>query len=430
MTNPAKGNQRDDSQSGQVIRLESPIMRIEKMESGRGILPDEFVADTSFRRVLKVEKPRTIKKIPSGSRRRLPDFSSEPRYTKRFMWRLKDDPQFLRSTVQFTFALLCVWIGIEFYVFMQWGLSDGDVSFSNRPPGVEGFLPISALISLKYWMLTGIVNNIHPASLFILVAIVAISVVLKKSFCSWLCPVGTVSESLWMVGQRLFKRNLNVTRWLDYPLRSLKYIFLFFFVYAIWNMDVSSLATFIHSPYNKVADIKMYLFFAEITTFALWVILGLVLLSVVIKNFWCRFLCPYGALLGIVGWMSPLKVTRNASSCIDCELCTKACPANIKVHVVGRVWSDECTSCLQCVSVCPVKDTLNMQLSTSRKLVPHWMLGILVAGVFVAITGLAMLTGHWQNTITQEEYQRRFRQLDSPKYQHFQGKVPDYGSED
>ncbi len=405
-------------------------MRIEKLEPGGDIPPDEFAPEVSLHRITKVEKSRTRKKIPPGSRRLLPDFSSEPHRAKRFIWRLREDPQFLRSTVQFTFALLCVWIGIEFYLFMQWGLSSGDAPFSSRPPGVEGFLPISALISLKYWMLTGIINNIHPASLFILIAIVAVSIVLKKSFCSWLCPVGTISESLWMLGQRLFKRNVNVTRWLDYPLRSLKYILLFFFVYAIWQMDVSSLATFIYSPYNKVADIKMYLFFAEITSFALWVILGLVLLSVVIKNFWCRFLCPYGALLGIVGWMSPLKVTRKESSCIDCELCTKACPANIKVHAVARVWSDECTSCLQCVSACPVKDTLNMQLSASRRPVPHWMLGILVAGVFVAITGFAMLTGHWQNAIKQEEYQRRFQQLDSPKYQHFQGKVPEYGSED
>jgi hypothetical protein len=55
---------------------------------------------------------------------------------------------------------------------------------------------------------------------------------------------------------------------------------------------------------------------------------------------------------------------------------------------------------------------------------------VLVAGVFVAITGMAMLTGHWQNAITQEEYQRRFQQLGTPIYQHFRGEVPQYGPND
>jgi Pyruvate/2-oxoacid:ferredoxin oxidoreductase delta subunit len=371
---------------------------------------------------------RTLKKIPPEKRRRLPRFSSEKNPWKRLMWRLKDDTQFLRSAVQVAFVLLCVWIGIEFYFFMQWGLEGGE--FAGRPPGVEGFLPISALMSLKYWLQTGIINDIHPAALFILIAILAVSVALKKSFCSWLCPIGTLSESLWMLGQRLFKRNLGVSRWLDYPLRSLKYLLLLFFVFSIWQMDVEALANFIYSPYNKVADIKMYLFFAEIGTVALWTIIILVVLSVVIKNFWCRFLCPYGALLGIIGWLSPLKITRTKSSCIDCELCTKACPSNIKVHEARRVWSDECTSCLQCVQVCPVKDTLDIRLSATSRPVRNWVLGVLVSGVFVAITGLAMLTGHWQNSMTKEEFQRRFQQLDAPIYQHFRGEVPQYGPGD
>jgi len=222
-------------------------------------------------------------------------------------------------------------------------------------------------------------------------------------------------------------------------LRSLKYLLLFFFVSSIWQMDMPSLRQFIHSPYNKVADIKMYLFFADISIFALWTIIILLVFSVVVKNFWCRFLCPYGALLGIVGWLSPLKITRNKSTCTDCALCTKACPSNIKVHkagharpndVVGRVWSDECTSCLACVQVCPVKETLDIRVSAKARPVPTWVLGTLVAGVFVAVTGLATLVGHWQNGITKEEYLRRFQELNAPVYQHFRGEVPNYGPND
>ncbi len=370
-----------------------------------------------------------IKKIPVDFRRKKPNFSGEPHLYKRFLWRLKDDSQFQRSAIQLSFVFLCVWIGIEFYLFMQWGMGNGE--FYERPPGAEGFLPISALMSLKYWVHTGTINNIHPSGLFIFIGIIAVSIVLKKAFCSWLCPIGTLSESLWMLGKKIFRRDFNTPRWLDYPLRSLKYLLLFFFAYSIWQMNVPSLQAFIYSPYNRVADIKMYQFFANISTFALWTIIILMLFSLVIKNFWCRFLCPYGALLGIAGWLSPLKITRNKSTCVDCELCTKACPSNIKVHKSAKVWSDECMSCMLCVEACPVKSTLDVRMSSVSKVaVPTWVLGTLVAGVFVAVTGLAILTGNWQNGISQEEYRHRFQNLNSPVYQHNRGSVPNYGPND
>lgn len=358
------------------------------------------------------------KRILSGLRRRRINFLSEPKWYKRTLWRLKEDSQFLRSAVQLAFVLLCVWIGIEFYLFLRWGMSAGTEYFVSRPPGVEGFLPISALISLKYWLMTSIVNTVHPSALFIFLAIIISSIALKKSFCSWLCPIGTLSESLWLLGEKIFGKNIHLPRWLDYPLRALKYLLLSFFVWAVVGMDVPTMAAFINSPYNKIADVKMYLFFANISTFALWAIIIFMLLSTVVKNFWCRFLCPYGALLGIVGWLSPLKITREQSTCIDCNLCTEACPANITVHAAGRVWSDECTSCLRCVEVCPVKNTLMMKTSFAKQVIPNWVFGVLVVGVFMAVTGLAMLTGHWDNTITKEEYAKRIQEIDSPLYQH------------
>jgi len=373
---------------------------------------------------------RPIRKIPPDDRRRSIRFSLEPIWWKRFIWRLRLDTQFQRSVVQAAFVLLCIWIGLEFHLFMRWGMSGGTEPFVERPPGVEGFLPISALMSLKHALLTGTINTVHPSGLFIFLAIAAVSIVLKKAFCSWLCPVGTLSESLWMLGKRLFKRNLSVPRWLDYPLRSLKYLLLLFFVWSVMQMDVDALAAFIYSPYNKMADVKMYLFFAEIGGVALWTIIGLVLLSVVIKNFWCRYLCPYGALLGLAGWLSPLKITRNRSRCIDCELCTKACPAGIKVHTAARVWSDECMSCMACVEACPVKETLDVRLSRRSRPVPSWAMGVLVVGTFVAVTGLAVLAGQWQSGISREEYTRRFQQLNAPVYNHFRGQVPSYGPND
>ncbi|MFA6540387.1 MAG: 4Fe-4S binding protein [Bacteroidota bacterium] len=372
----------------------------------------------------------TIKKIPKELRRRnyVPDRSLPP--FRRLVQRLKEDSQFFRSAVQGAFVLLCLWIGIEFYLFMQWGMTSGSSSYHQRPPGVEGFLPISALMGLLHWIMSGSLNTIHPAGTVILIGIIAVSFTMKKAFCSWMCPIGTLSESLWMLGQKLFKRNFTLWRWLDYPLRSLKYLLLFFFAYSIVSMSVGDLSIFINSPYNKVADIKMYLFFAEIGGFALWTIIILMLLSVVVKNFWCRYLCPYGALLGLAGLLSPFRITRTKETCIDCELCTKVCPANIKVHQAGQVWSDECTSCLRCVDECPVKETLVLRSRKSSASVPTWVMGALVAGVFIAVTGLGMITHHWHNSVSKDEYLFRFQRMDSPLYNHMRGEVPHYGPND
>lgn len=371
-----------------------------------------------------------INKIPKDLRKVRPDFSTEKNPFRRILWRMKRDSQFSRSVVQVSFLLLCIWIGIEFYLFVQWGITGGAEEFYPRPPGVEGFLPISALMSLKLWLQTGIINEIHPSGIFILLAISATGLLLKKSFCSWLCPIGTLSESLWMFGKKIFGRNLKISRWIDYPLRSLKYLLLLFFLHAIWNMDVNALKTFIYSPYNRMADVKMYLFFANISSFALWTILILGVLSIIVENFWCRYLCPYGALLGSLSWLSPFKITRNKEACIDCELCTKACPSSIKVHKVTRVWSDECMACFSCIEKCPVKNTLEMKTRSSVKPVSSGVFTLLVVGVFVAITGLAMLIGHWENGINKDEYLRRFKEVNSPLYDHAKGQVPSYGPND
>jgi len=371
-----------------------------------------------------------VKKLLPELRKRKTIVEAGTPWYRRFFYRLRNDSQFLRSTVQAAFVLLCVWIGIEFALFVQWGVSGGQSTFVPRPPGAEGFLPISSLMGLVYWFRTGIINDVHPAGFFIFIAIALVSLLSKKAFCSWMCPVGTLSESLHLLGKRLFGRNFQLPRWCDYPLRSLKYLLLAFFTFSILQLDVPSLSAFIYSPYNKMADIKMYLFFANISTFALWTIIALMALSILVKNFWCRYLCPYGALLGALSWFSPLKITRNKTTCIDCELCTKACPANILIHKKGRIVSDECTNCLACVAACPVKETLEVRPSTEGRRVPEWVVGAFIVGLFVAVTGLGILMGRWKNEMRKEEYLMRFQRLDSPLYQHNHGQVPQYGPND
>lgn len=326
----------------------------------------------------------------------------------------KDSIQKYRFYVQTGFVILCLWIGVEMLLFVNFLESDGTGFFVPRPPGVDGFLPISSLMSLVLFIKTGVVHNAHPAGVFIFLGIILVSIVFGKSFCSWLCPVGFLSEILADLGEKIFRRKIKMPKFLDYPLRSVKYFLLAFFLHSIFiAMSVTAIKVFLDSDYNKVADIKMYYFFAEISRFSFIVIAVLLFLSIIFRGFWCRYLCPYGALLGITSLFSPNKITRNLKSCTDCGLCTKVCPSFIKVHKAKTVISDECTTCLNCVDVCPVKDTLELRTVVVKKKFNKKYLAIAIAVIFIMITGIGMLTGNWQNNITKEEYLHHQRLLDS-----------------
>lgn len=325
--------------------------------------------------------------------------------------------QRIRLAVQLFFLLATLYTGWRFIIFVNSLQSGGEIV--TRPPGVEAFLPISSLMALKYWVLTGDFNTIHPAGLVLFLAFVVMGLFLKRTFCSWVCPVGLLSEYLWKGGQKLFGKNLTLLRWLDYPLRSLKYLILIFFAWGIFmDMGAEDLHNFIYGSYNRVADIKMMLFFAHITTFSLVVIIVLMLLSVVIKNFWCRYLCPYGALIGFLGLFSPAKITRNPDTCTDCRACTESCPSNIQVHTKTRIRSDECTGCLTCTSVCPEPNTLSFKVYNQKKSLSARTVGILIVVIFLLFTGIARLTGHWQNSITNDEYKTRMEHVNNPEYEH------------
>lgn len=323
--------------------------------------------------------------------------------------------QHYRFFIQSTFAILCIWIGIEFYLFATYLESGGHAQFYQRPAGVDGFLPISSFMSFYIFLTTGIIHQAHPAGLFIFLSIILMSIIFGKSFCSWMCPIGFISELIGDFGEKIFKRKLRLPKILDYPLRSVKYLLLAFLFYAVlFLMTDLAVNAFLDSPYNLVADLKMYYFFADISRFSIIVLSVLFIFSIFIRNFWCRYLCPYGALLGIFSLLSPHKIKREAKSCIDCGLCSKACPSMIRVDKVKTVFSDECTTCLSCVDACPVADTLQLKkIFYKEKKISGRAVAIGVVSIFLLVTGAGMISGNWQNSISKDEYLIHYKEMNS-----------------
>ena len=321
----------------------------------------------------------------------------------------------VRLLVQVGFALTCIVIGFQLSRFYL-AAKAGEVPLPVRPPGAEGFLPISGLMGILDWVYQGTLNRIHPAATILVILVLLSAILLRKSFCSWVCPVGLISETLARLGRKIFGRNFLVWRWLDRPLQSLKYLILGFFVWAIFTMSAESLQAFIQSPYNKVADVKMGLFFLNLGQVGIAVIVILTLGSVLVQGLWCRYLCPYGALLGLFSWMSPVRIRRTAESCIDCSLCDKACMARLPISELSVVRSVECTGCVDCLAVCPVSSTLELAAGPKRMGIPTYAAAVVL--LFLLGTTAARVTGYWQNDIDDREYVERFQQMDSPEYGH------------
>lgn len=288
-----------------------------------------------------------------------------------------------------------------------------------RPAGVEGFLPIGALMGWKLFLLTGIWDPIHPAAMVILGFAAVISFALRKSFCGWFCPVGTLSEWLWKLGRRIFGKNYKLPLWLDYPLRSLKYLLLAFFVWTIFSMSRLAILAFLRSPYYKMSDVKMLFFFTQMSSTTGVVLVILVLASLIIRNFWCRYLCPYGALMGLFSLLSLTRVQRNPETCIDCKLCSEVCPYHLTVDRKLRIVSPECNGCMDCTLVCPARDTLELKtIGMGKSIWSGARLGAVIIVLYIGLVYSATITAHWKSSVSTDEFRLRLQEIHLAKYTH------------
>ena len=315
----------------------------------------------------------------------------------------------IRRTVQASFGLFTLYVGFQFFQFYQWAMGQG--AYVPRPPAVEAFLPISALMGLKRFVYTGEFDPVHPAGLVILVSALSISLLARKGFCGWICPVGFASHLAQWLGGKLHIQ-FRLPNWLSFLLSGFKYILLAFFLYVIvWSMDVTAITSFLQTPYNVGADAKMLQFFLAPSTITIFVLSFLVVVSFFLINFWCRFLCPYGALLGLIAYFSPLTIHRDAAQCISCQKCDRQCPGGIRVSQKTNVRSPECIGCLECIAVCPKEKCLSLR-GPAKSPLAAWLLPAVTVTVFLAFWALALFSGHWHSKVSPEIFRQIYQMVE------------------
>ena len=286
---------------------------------------------------------------------------------------------------------------------LQWGVLAALVLFltglipSKEAADPETYCPLGGLQALATYLAQGSLPcSMSSVQVMMGIALVAAVVLFSKLFCAYICPVGTVQDLLGKARRAMRVKEVKVRNGstLDKVLRIVKYALVFWIFYM--TVEASELFCKNLDPYYAVATG----FKGEITLWMSLVTIGLVVLgSFLIDMFWCRYLCPLGAisnslkfwawigvlfgvyfiadvlganipwavLLGafcILGYllevfhakpkMQLLYVMKDNTACNNCGLCVKKCPYHIDIKSCenGRVESVDCTLCGECVAAC------------------------------------------------------------------------------
>jgi NapH/MauN family ferredoxin-type protein len=211
---------------------------------------------------------------------------------------------------------------------------------------LHAICPFGAIESIISLVTAGsLVPKLQMSNLVISAIILLITLVFGAVFCSFVCPLGTIQEWIGKIGKKLFKGKYNtfIPQKLHNILRYFRYLSL-----AAVVLLTFSAARLIFADVDPFY--AMYHFFTDEVTIGSLIVLAVTLIgSLFVERPWCKYVCPYGALLGLVGKFSLLKIRRNSQSCNSCTLCDKQCPVNIEISKHKTIGHAACIRCMDCV---------------------------------------------------------------------------------
>ncbi|MCD6323065.1 MAG: 4Fe-4S binding protein [Clostridiales bacterium] len=271
---------------------------------------------------------------------------------------MKNKNRWFRYSLQIFFFVLIGMIAVNH------ALSESGVTIFPFLPNVSlhAICPFGGIASIIELITAGtLVPKLQLSTLVISGLILILTLIFGAVFCSFVCPLGTIQEWVGKLGKKIFKKQYNtfIPQKLHNIFKYLRYVVLILTVILTFNASRLIFADV--DPYYA-----MYHFFTDEVTIGSLVVLAVVLLSsLFIERPWCKYACPYGAFLGLVGKISIFKIKRKTSTCNHCTLCDKKCPMNIEISKKETIGDTHCIRCMNCVEdgVCS-KDSL---VYTSKK---------------------------------------------------------------
>lgn len=222
---------------------------------------------------------------------------------------------------------------------------------------LHALCPFGGVVTFWRFVTTGtLVRQIHESSMVILGLAFLLALLFGPVFCGWVCPFGSFQEWIGRLGQKLLGKRYNrlMPEKLDRLLRYLRYAVL---GWAVYMTSITGVLVFKSvDPYHA-----LFAFWTGEVAVGGYIALAMtIILSLIMERPFCKYVCPMGALLGLSNLFRIFGIKRRADTCIDCKLCDKACPMNIKVSTGTRVINHQCISCAECTSerLCPVDKTV------------------------------------------------------------------------
>lgn len=252
----------------------------------------------------------------------------------------------------------------------------------NTYPSVHAFCPLGGLENFWSWLGgQGNLQKLFAGTMTLFFFTTAFALVFGRSFCGTICPFGTLQE---LIG-KLIPRKITVPKKLDSALRLVKYVVLALITVMAWIT-----ATLWFSPYDPYTAFAHIWSGAELINengVGLAILLGVVVGALFIERFWCRYLCPAGALYGLLAKLGITKVERT--ECVSCQKCTTVCPMGIDVASANTVNALECIQCGKCVDACPTKNERVLDIKLFGKTFSTLSYVALAAAIFLG--GLVVL---------------------------------------
>jgi polyferredoxin/uncharacterized protein with FMN-binding domain len=220
-----------------------------------------------------------------------------------------------------------------------------------------------------------------------LIAVIPVTILLGRFFCGWLCAFGAFGDFIYKIVKKAFRINVRINEKADRALKFVKFGILVFVVVFLWTLDIPGLSS--ASPWDVFGMIATVGSTPAIGYVLTNLTLGFIFFaliavgSVFIQRFFCRYLCPLGAVFSILSALKLTRVKKPAAGCGKCRICTNACAMGIPLYKSDSVHSGECIECLQCVSACPRNNvTYSLAGSSVRPLVAGSMAAIAITGIY------------------------------------------------
>jgi uncharacterized protein with FMN-binding domain len=192
-------------------------------------------------------------------------------------------------------------------------------------------------------------------SLVEFVIVIILTALLGRFFCGWFCAFGTYNDWLHLISKNIFKINFKVNEKIDSILKYIKYIVLLMFIVISWTIGSNIFDG--TSPWDAFAQITDFSYVIFNLTIGFIILLLITIGAFFIERFFCRYLCPLGAVFTIVSKLSIFKINKPSDKCGKCRMCTNNCSMGLPLYNMDSVRGGECINCLTCLEVCPRKNT-------------------------------------------------------------------------